>query len=85
MKKILAVAMATILCFSLVACTASGNEADKQIDRLVVVHREGVDAIVVDKETGVMYLWCKAGYGGGLSVMLDADGKPLIYEGDYDG
>lgn len=37
--------------------------------------------IYVDKETGVMYLFVKNGYGGGLTVMVDEDGKPLIWEG----
>ena len=37
--------------------------------------------IYVDKETGVMYLFVKNGYGGGLTVMVDEDGKPLIWKG----
>ena len=36
--------------------------------------------IYVDKETGVMYLFVKNGYGGGLTVMVDEDGKPLIWD-----
>ncbi len=34
--------------------------------------------ILADKETGVNYLYHYDGYGGGLTVMLDADGKPLV-------
>ena len=34
--------------------------------------------ILRDKETGVQYLWVKSGYSGGLSPLLDSDGKPLI-------
>lgn len=36
-------------------------------------------SIIVDTETGVMYLWKTDYYKGGLTVMLDRDGKPLIY------
>lgn len=36
--------------------------------------------IYVDKETGVMYLFVINGYGGGLTVMVDEDGKPLIWD-----
>ena len=36
----------------------------------------------VDKETGVMYFYRKEGYSGGLTVMVDEDGKPLIWEGN---
>ena len=38
--------------------------------------------IYVDKETKVMYLYVSFAYHGGLTVMLDADGKPLLYEGE---
>ena len=34
--------------------------------------------IWVDKETGVNYLYHGRGYGGGLTVLLDKDGKPVI-------
>ena len=34
--------------------------------------------IWVDKETGVNYLFHQAGYAGGLTVMVDADGKPIV-------
>lgn len=32
----------------------------------------------VDKETGVNYLFRQSGYAGGLTVLLDKDGKPVI-------
>ena len=34
--------------------------------------------ILVDKETGVNYLFRSAGYSGGLTVLLDKDGKPVV-------
>ena len=34
--------------------------------------------IWVDTETGVNYIWRGAGYAGGLTVLLDRDGKPVI-------
>ena len=34
--------------------------------------------IWVDLETGVQYLWHKSGYGGGITPLLDKDGKPVI-------
>ena len=34
--------------------------------------------IWVDKETGVNYLYSACGYSGGLTVLLDRDGKPVI-------
>ena len=32
----------------------------------------------VDRETGVNYLYHGVSYGGGLTVLLDKDGKPVI-------
>ena len=34
--------------------------------------------IWVDTQTGVNYLWRKDGYSGALTVLLDAEGKPVI-------
>ena len=34
--------------------------------------------IWVDKETGVNYLLYQAGYAGGMTVLLDKDGKPVV-------
>ncbi|MBS4537036.1 hypothetical protein GOQ27_01095 [Clostridium sp. D2Q-11] len=34
--------------------------------------------IIVDTETGVNYLFRNDGYAGGLTVLLDKDGKPVV-------
>ena len=34
--------------------------------------------IIVDTETGVNYLFVSAGYSGGVTPLIDADGKPII-------
>ena len=38
----------------------------------------GTMEIWVDKETGVNYLYHSTGYAGGLTVLLDSEGKPVI-------
>ncbi len=48
---------------------------------LVSVQKEAIGScleIWVDKETGVHYIYRKDGYSGGLTVMVDADGKPVV-------
>lgn len=35
----------------------------------------GLIQIIVDKETGVKYLWVKSGYAGGLTPLLSSDGS----------
>ncbi|MBO4722737.1 MAG: xylan 1,4-beta-xylosidase [Muribaculaceae bacterium] len=34
--------------------------------------------IIVDTQTGVNYLFVCEGYGGGLTPLLDENGKPII-------
>jgi len=34
--------------------------------------------ILVDRETGVNYLYTASGYSGGLTVLVDADGRPIV-------
>lgn len=35
-------------------------------------------AIYVDKKTGVNYLFSSCGNAGGLCVLVDRDGKPIV-------
>ena len=35
-------------------------------------------SIIVDKETGVNYLFTASGYAGGLTPLLNSDGTPII-------
>ena len=34
--------------------------------------------VLVDKQTGVNYLFAASGYSGGLTVLLDAAGNPIV-------
>ena len=38
----------------------------------------GSTMVLVDKETGINYLFASSGYAGGLTVLLDKDGKPVV-------
>ena len=50
---------------------------DKRFEK---IYTQGAGAIEiwVDKETGVNYLYHSSGYAGGLTVLLDKDGKPVV-------
>lgn len=53
----------------------------KKQERFIKVYtqgRLGGFEIWVDRETGVNYLWRENGYSGGLTVLLDAQGKPIV-------
>ena len=49
-------------------------------NRFEKIYSQGMGSteIWIDKETGVNYLFHSAGYGGGLTPLLDRDGKPVI-------
>ena len=48
--------------------------------RFEKIYSQGMGAmeIWVDKQTGVNYLYRQSGYAGGMTVLLDKDGKPII-------
>ena len=57
-------------------------------DRFEVVSKEGSDIrsagkriVLRDKETGVNYLVWISGYAGGITPLLDAEGKPIVTAG----
>jgi len=50
-------------------------------ERFIKTYSQGmmnVMEIWVDKNTGVNYLFHASGYAGGLTPLLDRDGKPII-------
>jgi hypothetical protein len=57
----------------------------KKEKRFVFAHNETPEkgalcgcTIIVDKETGVNYLVWRSGYAGGITPLLDREGKPVI-------
>ena len=58
-----------------------GRTMSKKEKRFIKIHAEGTidgSEIWVDRETGVNYLFHFSGYAGGLTVLLGADGKPVV-------
>lgn len=91
MKKIISIAVLTAALLTFVGCESTTTKAESNEDfyiaqqtTMVVIRTGGVmDSPgiyhLVDKSTGVMYLYTTDSGRGGLTVMLDADGKPLNY------
>jgi hypothetical protein len=48
--------------------------------RFVKIYSQGMgtNEIWVDRQTGVNYLYHNGGYGGGICVLVDQDGKPVV-------
>lgn len=63
-------------------CSEAKVESDNSGERFFLAIDGLYNDVYVDKETGVMYFYRKKVNSGGLTVMVDADGKPLIWEGN---
>ena len=57
------------------------GRSDMMLDkRFQVIQKEGKLSgfkVIVDRETGVNYLFAWDGYAGGLTPLLDKDGRPI--------
>lgn len=79
MKRAIVIIMLVVL-LSVSLCGCVKAEAGNR--RLWVLDASpGYYEIYVDKLTGVQYLRT---YKGGVCVMVDTEGKPLIWDGYYD-
>ncbi len=59
------------------------RKAAKRDARFLIRYSQGnafstTTQILVDKQTGVNYLFHLNGYGGGLTPLLNADGTPVV-------
>ena len=52
----------------------------KKEERFIKVYSEnmGTEQILVDRKTGVNYLFVSVGYAGGLTALLNRDGTPVV-------
>ena len=77
MKRVIAITILTLLTLVLCGCNEA-NEVEADNRRLWVLDASPrYYEIYVDSLTGVQYLRT---YKGGVCVMVDAEGKPLIWE-----
>lgn len=89
MKKLLALVLCVVLLMCMVGCDSGSTKATDEDDkdtstRIVKVYDDhpGCINIYVDTETRVMYMVCSVMDGIAIQVMVDANGNPLLWEGD---
>ena len=78
MKKLIVATLAVIL--FLCACSGGGSaqtEAEPVFEEIIVI---GPGDIIRHNETGVCYLYRRTGNAGGLTVMVNPDGSPYVWE-----
>lgn len=51
---------------------------DQRFEKVYSQGMVDIMEIWVDKETGVNYVFRQSGYAGGLTPLLDREGKPVI-------
>ena len=78
-KTIIAALAAVLACLTAVGCTDNAATEEKRFK--ATYYRSSDLTIFTDIVTGVQYLHYNGLYGG-LTILVDADGKPLIQE-DY--
>lgn len=73
-KRVIAITILTLLILALSGC----GKAEAGTYRLRTLETGALYTIYVDNLTGIQYLKT---YQGGVCVMVDAEGRPLIWEG----
>ena len=79
MKKFI-VALVALMFLLVVACGGSGSAQAEGEKDFEFFNTSGPGTVIRHNETGVCYLWHKSGYGGGLTVMVNPDGSPYVWE-----
>lgn len=93
MKRIIVIALAIVLVISAVACTDTTvtveNESVGDTSMFVIVESSYSWTVIYHRQTKVMYLIAHGKFGsaggvarGGATIMLDADGMPLLWSGE---
>lgn len=53
----------------------------KKQDRFICIFKQDSAQVIkiwVDTQTGVNYMFVREGFSGGLTPLLDSDGKPVV-------
>lgn len=92
MRTLIGIILCIGLIFCFTACSTPANAAEntneesaKSLPRMVKVvdmHPYDNMKIYVDTETRVMYALYSNSCGATMTVMVDTEGKPLIWEGE---
>lgn len=77
MKKVLLIG-SVILCSLLTGCSELQDKTELHSNVFNDLPTGYDEYILIDKETGVQYILIANGHRMGLSVRLDAKGKPMI-------
>ena len=85
MKKAIELGVAVAM-VAAVGCGAAETAKGDESGRIRLITERGIDLstyykVIVDEETGVEYLWIDGHKAGGVTVLMNPDGTPMIAEG----
>ena len=81
MKKIVAIILVLMMsCFIFAGCGTKENSRFVIIDSNVESEDRIITALYADKQTNVVYWFTKSGYGQTMTVLLNSDGTPVLYD-----
>jgi len=87
MKRVIITTIMTMLLVAGCAKVEKAHEEEKKVDvsRFVQVESAPTWQVVADRDTGVMYAVSAGMYNlGTFTLLVDADGKPLLWKGNAD-
>lgn len=86
MSKAVRTIAIVMVCLSMIGCARVDRVETNSTSRFVTLEITTTWRVVADKETGVMYAVSAGTYNSGtFTLLVDADGNPLIWEGEYNG
>lgn len=81
-SRVFGVLLAFVLAILLVLCTSGCAAQEQEASYERFDKGRGVETdVVTDQKTGVQCLLARKGYGGGVAVLVGADGKLLLADG----
>lgn len=82
MKRIVAIILVVMMsCFIFAGCGGTKeNSRFVIIDSNVESEDRLLSALYADKQTNVVYWFTKSGYGQTMTVLLNSDGTPVLYD-----
>ena len=82
MKRIVAIILVVMMsCFIFAGCGGT-----KENSRFIIIDSDVSSEdmfssqLYADKQTGVVYWFSKSGYGHTMTVLLNSDGTPVLYD-----
>lgn len=86
MKKVILILFIVLIMVLLTGCSSMdevpNKEQEQELSMLMILKKYYSGLILVDRETNVMYWMSNSAYNSGnLTLLVDQDGNPKIWEG----